>query len=244
MIKTQKLTPEIYYKESRDFQLFGRVYDVIFNYLKTNVDLMENFPINSYTDSKLIELLARTLGFNNRLSYRNDDLNGICNVFIKLIKQKGSINSVKTLVKTILNVEGISKNYDVSVIREDAGRKVVIINIPDVITNPEIKLMEDVLDYILPVGICYNIKTTSLVETTGGVITVNQYAEKRSFVADDNKYTNIYITKEVNQMVTTKKAETSPEPICEDIKNPFVGDLRYTKVVDKIVAKTDQEGDE
>lgn len=233
MIKTQKLTPEIYYKESRDFQLFGRVYDVIFNYLKTNVDLMENFPISSYTDSKLIELLARTLGFNNRLSYRNDDLNGICNVFIKLIKQKGSINSVKTLVKTILNVEGISKNYDVSVIPEDAGRKVVIINIPDVITNPEIKLMEDVLDYILPVGICYNIRTTSIVEITGGVITVNQYAEKRSFV-ENNKYTNIYIAKDSTKMVTTEEGQSSPTPIGSAIENPTVGDLRYTKVADKI----------
>ena len=85
MIKSQNLVPNIYYNESRDFQLFGRIYDIIFNYAKTNIDLMENFPINNYTDSKLIELLARTLGFNNKLSYRNDDLNAICNVFITLI---------------------------------------------------------------------------------------------------------------------------------------------------------------
>ena len=86
MIRTQDLTPSIYYKESRDFQLFGRLYDIVFNYVKTNVDLMENFPINAHTDSKLIELLARTLGFNNKLNYRNDDLNAICNVFISLIR--------------------------------------------------------------------------------------------------------------------------------------------------------------
>ena len=101
MIRTQDLTPSIYYKESRDFQLFGRLYDIVFNYVKTNVDLMENFPINAHTDSKLIELLARTLGFNNKLNYRNDDLNAICNVFISLMRDKGSLRSIKSIVRTI-----------------------------------------------------------------------------------------------------------------------------------------------
>ena len=109
MIKSQNLVPNIYYNESRDFQLFGRIYDIIFNYAKTNIDLMENFPINNYTDSKLIELLARTLGFNNKLSYRNDDLNAICNVFITLMKNKGSLKAIESLVNTILNVSNINK---------------------------------------------------------------------------------------------------------------------------------------
>ena len=30
MIKTQELTPEVYYKKSRDFQILGRIYDIIF----------------------------------------------------------------------------------------------------------------------------------------------------------------------------------------------------------------------
>ena len=31
MIKTQNKVPSVYYKESRDFQLLGRIKDVIFN---------------------------------------------------------------------------------------------------------------------------------------------------------------------------------------------------------------------
>ena len=119
MIRTGKLIPEIYYRESRDFQLFGKTYDIIFNYIKTNVDLMENFPISNYTDSKLIDLLCRTLGFENKENYRNDDLNAICNVFMSLIKNKGTIKSVETLVKTILRVEGIKRKFDVAVLTDE-----------------------------------------------------------------------------------------------------------------------------
>ena len=82
MINVEHIVPEVYSKESRDFQLFERTYNLLFNYIKTNVDLMENFPINNNTDSRLIELLCRTLGFENKVNYRNDDLNSLCSIFI------------------------------------------------------------------------------------------------------------------------------------------------------------------
>ena len=231
MIKTQRLTPEIYYKESRDFQFFGRIYDIIFNYVKTNVDLMENFPINSHTDSKLIELLARTLGFNNKLNYRNDDLNAICNVFIRLMKEKGSEQSIHTLVKTLLNVEGIKKDYSIG-FEEDN----LVINLPDVITNPEIKLMEDVLDYILPIGICYNIRTTKVVDEDRQELLVSEFARATNLVDQNGKYTNIYTSRNnVDIMESTNDTDTTSSiGHEEDIVNPTVGDIRYTRVTKKV----------
>ena len=46
MIKTKNLTPENYYKQSRDFQLIGRIFDFVLNYLKTNVDAVSNNPFS------------------------------------------------------------------------------------------------------------------------------------------------------------------------------------------------------
>lgn len=236
MIKTQYLTPEIYYKESRDFQFFGRMYDVIFNYVKTNVDLMENFPINQYTDSKLIELLARTLGFKNETDHRNDDLNAICNVFIKLMKQKGSLNAIKTLTKTILNVENISKSCEVTTEDRDGDRKVVSIQIqlPDMISNPEIKLMEEVLDYIMPIGVCYNIKATDVISLNDiGEIQVTEYARAGQLKNDKKAYTNVAIANN-NEMITTNNVETKETIEHEkDIVNPSRGDIRYSRVPKK-----------
>ena len=231
MIKSQNLVPNIYYNESRDFQLFGRIYDIIFNYAKTNIDLMENFPINNYTDSKLIELLARTLGFNNKLSYRNDDLNAICNVFITLMRNKGSLKSIESLVNTILNVSNINKKSKVT-LDETTSYPLVVINIPDVISNPEIKLLEDVLDYILPIGVCYNIKTTTLVDSDKGILFVNDVVQPSKLLNDDKQtYSNIYITSDSTDQLDSQKEKPSGDLINTNIENPSTGDIRYSRVI-------------
>lgn len=231
MIKSQNLVPNIYYNESRDFQLFGRIYDIIFNYAKTNIDLMENFPINNYTDSKLIELLARTLGFNNKLSYRNDDLNAICNVFITLMRNKGSLKAIESLVNTILNVSNINKKSKVT-LDETTSYPLVVINIPDVISNPEIKLLEDVLDYILPIGVCYNIKTTTLIDSDKGILFVNDVVQPSKLLNDDKQtYSNIYITSDSTDQLDSQKEKPSGDLINTNIENPSTGDIRYSRVI-------------
>ena len=230
MIRTQDLTPSIYYKESRDFQLFGRLYDIVFNYVKTNVDLMENFPINAHTDSKLIELLARTLGFNNKLNYRNDDLNAICNVFISLMRDKGSLRSIKSLVRTILNVSDINKNHLVSM-NTASKYPLIEIHVPDVVSNSEIKLIEDVLEYILPIGVCYDIKTTKVSEVDRGTLNLSDVLRSSNLLDRSSKeYSNINITNEELEMTHTDE-KTSGELIESSINNPIVGDMRYSKVI-------------
>lgn len=230
MIRTQDLTPSIYYKESRDFQLFGRLYDIVFNYVKTNVDLMENFPINAHTDSKLIELLARTLGFNNKLNYRNDDLNAICNVFISLMRDKGSLRSIKSLVRTILNVSDINKNHLVSM-NIASKYPLIEIHVPDVVSNSEIKLLEDVLEYILPIGVCYDIKTTKVSEVDRGTLNLSDVLRSSNLLDRSSKeYSNINITNEELGMTHTDE-KTSGELIESSINNPIVGDMRYSKVI-------------
>lgn len=230
MIRTQDLTPSIYYKESRDFQLFGRLYDIVFNYVKTNVDLMENFPINAHTDSKLIELLARTLGFNNKLNYRNDDLNAICNVFISLMRDKGSLRSIKSLVRTILNVSDINKNHLVSM-NTASKYPLIEIHVPDVVSNSEIKLLEDVLEYILPIGVCYDIKTTKVSDVDRGTLNLSDVLRSSNLLDRSSKeYSNINITNEELEMTHTDE-KTSGELIESSINNPIVGDMRYSKVI-------------
>lgn len=222
MIKTQNLTPEIYYRNSRDFQLFGRLYDIIFNYVKTNVDLMENFPINHNTDSKLIELLARTLGFQNSQNYRNDDLNAICNIFIKLMRQKGSAAALHTLTRTILNNEGINKDYSIQIKDNE-----IFIQIPDIVSNPEVKLFEDVLEYITPIGMTYTIQTATTYNISDPLeIKVSHAAELRTF----NNDTNNSIARTTERISTATKGTVGN---IQETPNPLVGDIRYSQVKDK-----------
>ena len=65
MINVYNSTPKVYYDNSRDFQLFGRIYEVLFNYIQSNVSQVTEYEINS----SLIDLLLYTLGFNKDLNY-------------------------------------------------------------------------------------------------------------------------------------------------------------------------------
>ena len=230
MIRTQELIPEVYYKESRDFQLFGRFYDVIYNYVKTNVDLIRTFPINKHTDTRLIELLVRTLGFENKQDYRVDDLNAIASIFVTLIRNKGSLNSIKMLIRTILNVQGIDKTFNVSTSKEGAITILHII-LPDFISNQEVKLLEDVLDYILPINTIYEIKNSTYIELEQEEIKYSQYAQV-NVASKENNYTNIGITngKEIELTYKNSSEETIGK---EDIQPQKVGNIKYTKVIGK-----------
>ena len=160
MIKTEKLTPEIYYKESRDFQLFGRSYDIIFNYLKTNIDL-----INNPTSKDLSLLQLNALGFFPKRVYDDALIQGLCKSYANIIKNKGTALSIDLAVNCVLKAAGIDKItgkdiYD----REIKGNNVTIF-LYDSASSSEICLLEEIFDYILPVGVSVEIKPASIYDT-------------------------------------------------------------------------------
>ena len=224
MIKTQNLTPEIYYRESRDFQYFGRIYDILFNYVKTNVDLMKNFPINQHTDSKLIELLTRTLGFENKSNYRNDDLNAICSVFIELIKNKGTTYGIELLIKTILNTAQIKDKYSINIHKENFI-PVIDIQIPDIVYNTEVRLLEDVLEYIIPAGCLYTITSVKISEADKLTLSLDSFTESRSILFNNNSQIS-----DGTNITTNNKVYQSGTNSGNQITNPKVGDIRFSRM--------------
>ena len=150
MLRTKELVPEIYYNQSRDFQFIGRLFDIVFNYSKNNIDLMSN------DDVKLLNLLARTLGFETKHQYNTEDLQAICNVFIDLVRAKGSYESIKNACKTLISVQNISGYLDVVDDKDENGNKLYTLSIyiPGELTD--LILLEDLFNYILPAGYDYN----------------------------------------------------------------------------------------
>lgn len=152
MIVTQKATPEVYYKRSRDFQAIGRVFDVVFNYLKTASDQLDNITVNELIDVKLLDLVATTLGFKKSHEYNSKELLAFCCSFSAILKCKGTKKSIEDILKAIAGAQNIVGNihlvYDPDLFR-------VNIFVPETFT--ELALFEDVLDYILPAGVSYRV---------------------------------------------------------------------------------------
>lgn len=165
MIKVEKLVPSVYYNRSRDFQVLGRTYEVVFNYLKTNTDLINNLPISDDIDDQLLDLLCTTLGFKLIHSYKSNALRGLCSIFCYIIKNKGNKKAIKTVTDMLLNIEGITGESTVEIkTNDDNGTEEdypkVNIYVPNELTS--ITLLYDILEYVVPAGVRVEIRKTSV----------------------------------------------------------------------------------
>lgn len=152
MIEVRKQVPGVYYNESRDFQLIGRIFEVILNYLKTNNDCTENTMDTNLIDDKLVNLLAKTVGFESRHEYDVNNLKIICGCFSTILKYKGTKRGIDMAISSLLNSRGVTDNFE-SVL--DYDTRTINIYIP--VSAGNTILLEDLFEYILPVGWGYSI---------------------------------------------------------------------------------------
>ena len=162
MIKLQNYTPDVYYRESRDFQYIGRLYDLVLNYLKTNVDMLYSLPLSDNSDDRFIELLALTLGFKVRHKYTAKHLRAICSCLSEVIKNKGTIKALLIVCGAIYNSEGIDSdvNYELN----DAKHTLTVFLPPEL---TDTTLLIDLCDYILPAGVSCNFVHLVVINTNG-----------------------------------------------------------------------------
>ena len=157
LIKFQDLTPEVYYKRSRDFQYIGRLFDLVLNNAKMNTDIISSLPLNPDMDPRLLDLLALTLGFKSKHEYNTKQLAALCSIFPFVLRNKGSKLAIETACNALLNAEGITKEALIEV-----KNQTVSIFLPSELSD--LNLLKDLLNYILPAGMsCSLVQEATLV---------------------------------------------------------------------------------
>ena len=106
-MKVEKLIPEVYYSQSRDFSYIGRLFEIIFNYMKTGADCVGVSSNSDNIDATQIELIALTLGFESKHTYPTRDLIYIISSFSHLIKKKGTKEAITHAIKLLMNSQKI-----------------------------------------------------------------------------------------------------------------------------------------
>lgn len=107
--------PEIYTKESRDFQLLTRGYDCLINVFKYSIEDMLSATDTDQCNNRLLELLATKLGFFTNASFTDDELRGILSVFPVLMKNKGSIKAIIASVYLFIKLKQMQTDVLVTV---------------------------------------------------------------------------------------------------------------------------------
>ena len=161
MIVTEKSVPRNYYARSRDFQLIGRVLDCVFNSSKLYSYMVLYDTICKNTDIRLLDLIARTAGFNVKREYDAKDLYTLCSAFSLILKHKGTLPAIEDCVKVLLKAQNIDADFAVDQVYDLANKPLFKVNILIPKELNDIALLEDMLDYVLPAGYTYSIIVVS-----------------------------------------------------------------------------------
>jgi hypothetical protein len=157
MIKIQDSVPGIYYNSSRDFQYIGHLFDLVLNAVKTDADLLFNLPLSVNSDDQLLDLMTYTFGLRlDKARYNSKQLRAICSVAPQMLRAKGSSKAVRLLCTALMHADGLEDYFTITV---NPDRPELTITLSSLASCKEIIL--ELLPYILPAGMVFNIISTS-----------------------------------------------------------------------------------
>lgn len=158
MFRLQENVPEVYVKQSRDFQLFCRLYDVINNSIRFNAKSTSSLLSPLHISDKMLPLLATRIGFFPKNEYSSEALREILSAFPYIVKYKGSKQGIEMALNVILKIEN---NYKESMVTIDRENCVVRIFTQTRILGES--LLRDLLSYIIPIG--YEIEVSTFIRS-------------------------------------------------------------------------------
>lgn len=221
MLRVKDFVPDIYYNESRDFQYFGRLYDIVFNSVKCNVDLMKEAPY-----ANMESLLLNTYGYRQKSDMTNEIVKVVAKNLTSLFKQKGTIEGITRLFTILATAEGIADQLDIEVDNTtNAGITTLNVTLPPSISFFSISLGERLLNYLLPVGCLCQIQKRQIATNYAYVYTKEQTTVDT--IADNRASTRFNDDGKIADMTLTKTAGN-------DDTSVNVGDIRFSKVETKV----------
>lgn len=160
MIRLQDKTPEVYCAESRDFQLFCRLYDCVVNGIKFDIDTIPDILDGMTCRSSMLQLLQTKVGFFTNKRLTDDALRYVLTAFPIMIKNKGSLKAIQQAVNVFFKVNGIKSEVQIWAVSEPTQvydtwveDHTIVIGINSIIKD--VSLLEEIFRYILPPGFKY-----------------------------------------------------------------------------------------
>ena len=190
MFKPSKNVPEIYMKESRDFQLMSRLNDMLF--LGVHYDASSITELNNPKKCRSLYLkyLAEKVGFYTDKYIPDVVLMNIISAFKTALKNKGTLLGVEQAVIAVLKAENSIEPPRIVPVRgfneTNLYYEQYTINIYTPIKIKNEVALKEFLKYIIPAGYNYNLyvyetaalenKITSINNSSGlGILTASSY---------------------------------------------------------------------
>ena len=205
LFRVQQNTPDVYYGESRDFQLLGRLYDCIINGVKYDTDTIEYLVDTRNCKSNILPLLQTKLGFFTDNTYEDDPIRYVLRAFPMMIKNKGSLLSIKQAINVFLKLSHTKAQVKVWYTAERTEVNGIwiddhslIFEISNSIKNYQLLL--EVLKYLIPTGF-------------GFLFYFYSDIDKSTLLELEDKAELLFISNNINSRVRGNEDEYEPSSI-------------------------------
>ena len=248
MFRLQNNTPPTYLEQSRDFQLFCRLYDCINNGVQFDISTITDILDPIKVNDRVVKLLATRVGFITDIDIDNTVLRYILSAYPYIIRNKGTRKGIETAVNAILHAEHSIKAATIEIVNKpfDGSNQIeysVNIYTPVMLNSKTKKALEELLKYILPAGYIFDILPydklsgntpleTNLTLTTSNIISIQGPLTTTSSVrGSKSEYTIDSKDKK------DKKAQISSNPDINRLVNNFdtteiIGSSQYASATE------------
>lgn len=204
MFRLQNNVPEVYVQESRDFQLFCRLYDAIQAGVKFSTDSLAYASSTKNCNSRLLDLLKTKVGLFSDINISDDNLRLVIDAFPHIMKNKGSVKGIKYIINLfsrLTNEVDAIGSIDESALSTE---HVLRLTFENDLENDQ--LLIELLKYVIPTGyfIEYEVAKTDQLATTvsqsSSFSSSNIYAQNLNDAtavhskADKEYYNNVGLT--------------------------------------------------
>ena len=159
-IKIENNVPETYCNRSRDFQLLCRLFTCVLNDTKFNIDTMLELVNSHLCRADMLQLLQTKLGFFSDKYITDEELRLVLEAFPAIVKNKGSLKSIKQAVNVFLKCKKINTSVQVVYTTKPTTIQGITVDEHSLVIGIEsylqdITILKEIFRYILPVGIGY-----------------------------------------------------------------------------------------
>lgn len=164
MLESRKFVPEAY-SESRDYQVFLKLLDLLIDAIKLDIDTFVNLINPDKCPNHMLPLLASYVGYKYDYNETYDTNRMIIKYFPYLIRNRGSEIGIR--LATALSVNSVGKLNDIellSMFRIEYKRKENKINI--YVYYPRyLSKIRDLLEVVRPAGVLLELIPADLITT-------------------------------------------------------------------------------
>ena len=235
MFRISEKVPEVYMKESRDFQILPRIDDLLFLGEHYDISTIQELNNPKKCRNSCLKYLAEKVGFYTDKYIPDNVLINIISAFRTALKNKGTDLGIQQAVIAILKAENSIDPPKIVYTRSDSSLQyyeqyTINIYTPIKIIN-EVALRE-FLKYIIPAGYNYNIYAYDSSETEGEATRINTVGQlgflNTSFgvlggIRGDLSYNNESIKATVNYSPENYRLKTPIEGGSMDLEDRLIG---------------------